>query len=127
MAVDHDAINLSQGYPDFPVPLELLERLTYYAARGENQYPPMHGVPYLREQIAKKLRAIVESGSKHDIASVWANGKLIGTFGIRRSRKAGHPYIPSQIYVSEIEALRLASCKMTYGDYVDVLREKNLL
>jgi len=55
MAVDHDAINLSQGYPDFPVPLELLERLTYYAARGENQYPPMHGVAYLREQIAKKL------------------------------------------------------------------------
>ena len=79
------------------------------------------------EQIAKKLEAIVETGGNHDIASVWAGGKLIGTFGIRRSRKAGHPYIPRQIYVSETEALRLASCTMTYDDYVDVLRGKNLL
>ena len=55
MAAEHDAINLSQGYPDFPVPLALLEKLNEYAHRGENQYPPMHGIPYLREQIAAKL------------------------------------------------------------------------
>ncbi len=79
------------------------------------------------EEIAKKLRAVVESGSKHDIAIVWADGRLIGTFGISRSRKAGHIHIPSQIYVSETDALRLASCAMEYDDYVDVLREKNLL
>ena len=55
MAAEHNAINLSQGYPDFPVPLALLEKLNEYAHRGENQYPPMHGIPYLREQIAAKL------------------------------------------------------------------------
>ena len=56
MAAEHGAINLSQGYPDFPVPAALLEKLNEYAQRGENQYPPMHGVPYLREQIAAKLK-----------------------------------------------------------------------
>lgn len=56
MAADYGAINLSQGYPDFSVPEPLLERLNYYARRGENQYPPMHGVAYLREQISLKLR-----------------------------------------------------------------------
>lgn len=55
MAAEHGAINLSQGYPDFPVPSELLEKLNEYAQRGENQYPPMHGIAYLREQIAAKL------------------------------------------------------------------------
>ena len=54
MAMDHGAINLSQGYPDFPVPEALVERLHYYTQRGENQYPPMHGISYLREQIAAK-------------------------------------------------------------------------
>lgn len=56
MAADHGAINLSQGYPDFPVPPALLDKLNEYARRGENQYPPMHGIAYLREQIAAKLR-----------------------------------------------------------------------
>ena len=53
MAADHGAINLSQGYPDFPVPDALVERLNHYTASGMNQYPPMHGIPYLREQISK--------------------------------------------------------------------------
>jgi len=55
MAAKHDAINLSQGYPDFDVPPELAERLNHYTVLGYNQYPPMHGVAYLREQIARKV------------------------------------------------------------------------
>ena len=55
MAEEHGAINLSQGYPDFSVPRALLEKLNEYAHLGKNQYPPMHGIPYLREQIAAKL------------------------------------------------------------------------
>ena len=54
MAQEHNAINLSQGYPDFDVPSELLSLLDKYAREGYNQYPPMHGIPYLREQIARK-------------------------------------------------------------------------
>ncbi len=55
MAAEFDAINLSQGYPDFDVPAELAERLNHYTVSGYNQYPPMPGVAYLREQIARKM------------------------------------------------------------------------
>ena len=55
MATEYDAINLSQGYPDFDVPAALAERLNHYTVSGFNQYPPMHGVAYLREQIARKV------------------------------------------------------------------------
>lgn len=64
MATEYDAINLSQGYPDFDVPAVLAERLNHYTLSGYNQYPPMHGVAYLREQIARKV---------NDLYSVSAN------------------------------------------------------
>ena len=49
MAADHDAINLSQGYPDFSVPAALAANLARHVAAGHNQYPPMHGVAALRD------------------------------------------------------------------------------
>ena len=55
MAADHGAINLSQGYPDYDGPPALLERLTYYATHGFNQYAPLAGIPALREQCARKV------------------------------------------------------------------------
>ncbi|HIG43443.1 MAG: methionine aminotransferase [bacterium] len=58
MAGEFDAINLSQGYPDFSVPQPLLDLMSKYLNQGYNQYPPMTGVPYLREQIAKKIKRL---------------------------------------------------------------------
>ncbi len=55
MAQEHQAINLSQGFPDFDVPTELVNLVDKYMRAGMNQYPPMAGVPYLREQIAVKV------------------------------------------------------------------------
>ncbi len=55
MAQDHDAINLSQGFPDFEPDQQLLDRVSYYLGAGKNQYPPMIGVPELRQAIAAKL------------------------------------------------------------------------
>ncbi|MBT4494792.1 MAG: aminotransferase class I/II-fold pyridoxal phosphate-dependent enzyme [Gammaproteobacteria bacterium] len=65
MAADHQAINLSQGYPDFAVPEALLERLNHYAVSGNNQYPPMHGIGYLREQIAQLVKTTY--GAAYDV------------------------------------------------------------
>ncbi len=55
LAQQHDAINLSQGFPDFDGPPALLERVQYYLTHGYNQYPPMAGVPALREAVAAKV------------------------------------------------------------------------
>lgn len=55
MAAEYQAINLSQGFPDFDGPKNLLDAVGQYIAQGANQYAPMTGVPALREEIAKKV------------------------------------------------------------------------
>ena len=52
LAAQHQAINLSQGFPDFPADSTLLARLAEHSQAGLNQYAPMPGVLVLREQIA---------------------------------------------------------------------------
>lgn len=55
MANECNAINLAQGFPDFDVAPELIDRIHYYMKKGMNQYAPMPGVPALREAIAQKI------------------------------------------------------------------------
>ena len=57
MAMQHQAVNLGQGFPDFPVPEFLVEALARAMREGKNQYAPMMGVPALREAIAEKTLA----------------------------------------------------------------------
>ncbi|WP_320838263.1 methionine aminotransferase [Zhongshania sp.] len=52
MASECDAINLSQGFPDFTPNEYLLDRLSHHAHNGKNQYAPMNGIPELRHAIA---------------------------------------------------------------------------
>ncbi|MBO3700248.1 methionine aminotransferase [Roseivirga sp. E12] len=54
MAHEYNAINLAQGFPDFPVSPELIDRVHHYMQEGMNQYAPMPGVPILREAISSK-------------------------------------------------------------------------
>jgi methionine aminotransferase len=56
MANETGAINLSQGFPDFEPPAVLLDMVEKYLKSGHNQYPPMMGIAYLREQIAAKMQ-----------------------------------------------------------------------
>ncbi|MEB4677349.1 pyridoxal phosphate-dependent aminotransferase [Enterobacteriaceae bacterium G50] len=58
LALKHQAINLSQGFPDFDGPRFLQERLAHHVAAGANQYAPMTGVQALREAIAEKTGAL---------------------------------------------------------------------
>ena len=55
LANEYGAINLSQGFPDFDTPSELIDLVTKHMRSGRNQYAPMQGVEKLREQIAKKV------------------------------------------------------------------------
>lgn len=58
LAQAHQAINLSQGFPDYDGPRYLQERLAFHVAQGANQYAPMTGVQALREAIADKTAAL---------------------------------------------------------------------
>jgi len=54
LAVEHKAVNLGQGFPDFDGPQLLRDALTEAMNSAKNQYAPMTGIPKLREQIALK-------------------------------------------------------------------------
>jgi methionine aminotransferase len=55
LANEYQAINLSQGFPDFEISGKLIELVNKYMKKGYNQYAPMTGVQELREQIALKV------------------------------------------------------------------------
>ncbi|HET8859418.1 methionine aminotransferase [Marivirga sp.] len=56
MAAEYKAINLSQGFPDFPVSEKLIDLVYQNMQIGHNQYAPMPGLPQLREAIANKIK-----------------------------------------------------------------------
>ena len=55
LAAEKNAVNLGQGFPDFECDSKLVGAVTDAMTKGLNQYPPMPGVPVLREAIASKL------------------------------------------------------------------------
>ena len=67
LAAQHNAINLSQGFPDFDGPRYLQQRLAHHVSEGANQYAPMIGTLPLREAIADKTADIY--GHRPDINS----------------------------------------------------------
>ena len=58
LAAEKGAVNLGQGFPDFGCDPRLPAAVAEAMAAGHNQYPPMPGVPALREAIAAKLAAL---------------------------------------------------------------------
>jgi methionine aminotransferase len=62
LSIEHGAINLSQGFPDFDTHPELISLVEKYMREGHNQYAPMQGVMPLRERIAEKVHDIYGAG-----------------------------------------------------------------
>lgn len=66
LAQEVGAVNLGQGFPDFNCDPQLLDMLDAAARAGHNQYPPMAGVPALREAVADKVSMMY--GAKYSAA-----------------------------------------------------------
>ena len=58
LAAQHKAVNLGQGFPDFACDPDLVLQVTQAMQDGHNQYPPMPGVPALRQAVAAKIEAL---------------------------------------------------------------------
>jgi len=56
LAREHAAVNLGQGFPDDPGPLDVRQKAAEAVVTGWNQYPPMMGLPELRQAIAVHYR-----------------------------------------------------------------------
>jgi methionine aminotransferase len=74
LAAEKNAVNLGQGFPDFDCDPALVAAVSAAMGEGHNQYPPMPGVPLLRERISAKIAAIY--GHRYD-----ANSEITITAG----------------------------------------------
>ncbi len=80
LAQKHNAINLSQGFPDFQVNKKLIEQVTKAMNSNFNQYAPMAGFMPLREQIAKKVEKMYGVSTNPDTEITVLSGASEGIF-----------------------------------------------
>ena len=66
LAKEHNAINLSQGFPDFPISEGLIQEVTLAMQKGFNQYAPMPGLPELRNVLAQKVNSLYNADVNPD-------------------------------------------------------------
>ena len=55
LSIQHKAINLGQGFPDFNMSEELIDLVSHYMKTGNNQYVHMNGLPVLRQVLSEKV------------------------------------------------------------------------
>src|SRR5574343_804676 len=67
LAAECGAVNLSQGFPDFQAEPALFDAAHRHMLAGRNQYPPMAGLPELRQAISDKVAALY--GARFDVES----------------------------------------------------------
>jgi methionine aminotransferase len=74
LANEEKAINLSQGFPDFNCPKELISLVNKYMKAGHNQYAPMPGYIKLKERIAEKVEKLYGAAYNADTEVVITAG-----------------------------------------------------
>ena len=108
-------IGLSNGQPDLPTPDNIREAAIAAIRRGENKYPPVPGLPELREAVARKFRrengldprpeeTIVCTGGKQVLANA-----LLGTL-----RPGDQVLIPTPCFVAYAQLVAMAGAEVVY-------------
>lgn len=82
LSIEHDAINLSQGFPSYNPASELLGLVNEYLQGGANQYAPMPGVPALRQAIASKVAKLYGRRVDPDSEVTVCDGATEGLFSV---------------------------------------------
>ena len=110
LALEHGAINLGQGFPDFDCDAQLQKFVTEAMARGENQYAPMAGIPELRRAVAAKIEQL--QGCRYDpdqeITITAGATQAILTAVLALVRPADEVIILEPAYDSYVPAILLA-------------------
>lgn len=79
LAAEHKAVNLGQGFPDYPMNAELIAKVSEAMQQGFNQYAPMQGHTGLREVLAEKVQFLYGTSIDPDTQITITPG---GTYGI---------------------------------------------
>ena len=124
LAQKHNAINLSQGFPDFECAPALRALIPKYFNAGLNQYPPMAGVAALREIIAEKSAALYAANydPEHEVTVV--PGATYGIFtAVAAFVRPGdevivfEPAYDSYVPAIEVNGGRPVFVRLNYPDY----------
>jgi methionine transaminase len=124
LAIQHGAINLSQGFPDFDCAPELRALVTRYLGAGLNQYPPMAGVAPLREAVAEKAESLYGTAYDPESEVTIVPGATYGIFtAITAMVRPGdevilfEPAYDSYAPSVEVNGGRPVYVQLTYPDY----------
>ena len=79
LAVEHNAVNLGQGFPDFMMSEDLVALVNDAMKKGFNQYVHMNGLPLLRERLAEKVEKLYHTKINYDTQITVTPG---GTYAI---------------------------------------------
>ena len=116
LAAEKGAVNLGQGFPDFDCDPALIDAVTAAMKDGLNQYPPMTGVPILREAITAKIEKMY--GRRYDPAAevtVTAGATQAILTAILCSVHPGDEVIVIEpVYDSYVPAIELAGGKPVF-------------
>ncbi len=124
LATEHKAVNLGQGFPDYPMSEELTAKVAEAMKNGHNQYAPMPGLIGLRESIAEKVEFLYKTKVNPDTEITITPG---GTYGLYSAfttilqpgdevilfEPAYDSYIPN----IEINGAKAIPLPLTYPDY----------
>ena len=124
LATEHNAVNLGQGFPDFPMSGELMALVNDAMKNNFNQYPPMPGWMPLRESIAEKAAFLYGTTINPDTEITITPG---GTYAIYSSLTAilhpgdevivFEPAYDSYIPNIEINGAKAVTINLIYPDY----------
>jgi methionine aminotransferase len=124
LANKHNAINLSQGFPNFPGDPKLIDLVSSYMQKGYNQYAPMPGVLKLREAIANKYDSLYGSTYHPENEITITNGATQAVFStITAFVKEGdevivfRPAYDSYIPTVELNGGKAVSIQLHKPDY----------
>jgi len=124
LAKKHQAINLSQGFPDFSPHPKLIEAATKAMLSGQNQYAPMQGLMNLREIIAQKTQELydVYYNPEKEITITAGATQAIFTAIMAFIRPQDEVIMIEPVYDSYVPAVRLCGgmvkfCQMNPDDF----------
>lgn len=110
LAQEYQAINLSQGFPNYPVSPTLIENIHRYLREGFNQYAPMPGVQVLRERISEKMESLYGALYHPDTEITVTSGgtQAIYTAITAVVRPGDEVIVPEPAYDCYVPAIELA-------------------
>lgn len=122
--MEHKAINLGQGFPDYPMSEELVELVTKAMKEGFNQYVHMNGYMPLREAIAEKIAYLYKADINADAQITVTPG---GTYALYTALTTilqpgdevivFEPAYDSYIPAIELNGAKAVTLQLTFPDY----------